>query len=307
MSKYLQNISDDAPKEIQIFETKKTIKNKAIGENGILDLELEANSDGKTIITKQYSQDPLLLQRALYPENSMPNMAYLYVMSSSGGILQGDRHKIDILLKKNALAHLTTQGATRIYGMNSNYASQIVNITVDENCYLEYIPDQIIPYKNSRYYQRVNLKVDENSDLIYSEILTPGRVAMGESFDYDICYMRTSCKNLGNKIRFLENLKIEPKKQQPQNFGLLGEYQTVGTVFILTRKKNVKELELTINEEIVKKDAISGGTSILPDDSGIIIRILGNKTDDVFNMVYNTLEICRKKILGTTFSRTRKN
>jgi len=307
LSKYLQNISDDAPKEIQIFETKKTIKNKAIGENGILDLELEANSDGKTIITKQYSQDPLLLQRALYPENSMPNMAYLYVMSSSGGILQGDRHKIDILLKKNALAHLTTQGATRIYGMNSNYASQIVNITVDENCYLEYIPDQIIPYKNSRYYQRVNLKVDENSDLIYSEILTPGRVAMGESFDYDICYMRTSCKNLGNKIRFLENLKIEPKKQQPQNFGLLGEYQTVGTVFILTRKKNVKELELTINEEIVKKDAISGGTSILPDDSGIIIRILGNKTDDVFNMVYNTLEICRKKILGTTFSRTRKN
>jgi urease accessory protein len=307
LSKYLQNTSDDAPKEVQIFDTKKTNPNKTSGQNGILDLELEANSDGKTIISKQYSQDPLLLQRALYPENSLPNMAYLYVMSSAGGILQGDRHKIDISLKNNALAHFTTQGATRVYGMESNYASQIVNITVDEDCYLEYIPDQIIPYKDSKYYQKVNLNVNDNSNLIYSEILTPGRVAMGESFDYDICYMRTSCKNQNNKIRFLENLKIEPKKQQLQNFGVIGEYQTVGTVFILTKKENVEELEMTINEKIIKTDTISAGTSILPDESGIILRILGNKTEDVSNLVFKTLEICRKKCLGSTFSKIRKN
>ena len=188
MSK-LQNLPDDAPKEIQFFD-KKT--NKQDGHNGVLELELEANSDGKTIISKQYSHDPLLLQRALYPEISLPNMAYLYVMSSSGGILQGDRHRIEVSLNDNSLTHLTTQGATRVYGMNSDYASQMVNITLGKNSYLEYIPDQIIPYKNSRFYQKVNLKIHDNSNLVYSEILTPGRVAMGESFDYDICYMRTS-------------------------------------------------------------------------------------------------------------------
>lgn len=307
MSNFLQNIPDDAPKEVQIFEDKKTTTNKTSGQNGILDLELSANSDGKTIISKQYSQDPLLLQRALYPENSLPNMAYLYVMSSAGGILQGDRHKIDISLKNNSLVHLTTQGATRVYGMNSNYASQIVNITLGENCYLEYIPDQIIPYKNSRYYQKVNLNVNENSNLVYSEILTPGRVAMGESFDYDICYMRTNCKNQEEKIRFIENLKIEPKKQQPQNFGLLGEFQTLGTVFILTQKENVQELETTLNEKIIKNEKLSAGTSILPDESGIILRVLGNKTEDVSDSVFDTLKICRKNFLGTTISKTRKN
>ena len=68
-------------------------------------------------------------------------MAYLYLLSSSGGILQGDRYRTEIALKNNAVAHITTQGATRIYGMNNNYASQTVNITVQQGSYLEYIPD----------------------------------------------------------------------------------------------------------------------------------------------------------------------
>jgi len=299
---------NDIRSEIQTYET--PVKQLGVGKSGkvgILDLELGKDSTGKTVVTRQFSQVPLQFQRALYPENSLPEMAYLYVISPSGGILQGDRYRTDVLLKNEAIAHMTTQGATSIYSMNSNFASQIVNITVDENCYLEYIPDQIIPYKNSRYYQKVNLNVHNNSTLIYSEILTPGRVAMGESFEYDICYLRTHCKNQNQKIRFLENTKIEPKKQRLTDFGILGENQTVGTVYILTRKENVIELENTINEDIKKTELVSIGTSILPDESGLIIRILGKKTDSVFDVIFKILEISRKKILSAPFTKTRKN
>jgi len=299
---------DDIPNEIQTYDAK--VKQLGVGKSGkvgILDLELQKDNAGKTIVTKQFSQVPLQFQRAIYPENSLPEMAYLYVISLSGGILQGDRYRTDLLLKNGAIAHMTTQGATSIYSMNSNFASQIVNITVNENCYLEYIPDQIIPYKNSRYYQKVNLNVHNNSTLIYSEILTPGRVAMGESFEYDICYLRTHCRNQDKKIRFLENTKIEPKKQRLRDFGILGEYGTLGTVYIMTRKEDVIELENSINKEIRKTDVVFVGTSILPDESGIIIRVLGKRTDNVFDVIFKTLEISRKKILGASFSKTRKN
>jgi len=299
---------NDIPNEIQTYEAK--VKQLGVGKSGkvgILDLELQKDSTGKTVVTRQFSQVPLQFQRVLYPENSLPEMAYLYVMSPSGGILQGDRYRTDVLLKNNAIAHMTTQGATSIYSMNSNFASQIVNITLDENCYLEYIPDQIIPYKNSRYYQKVNLSVHNNSTLIYSEILTPGRVAMGESFEYDICYLRTHCKNQDKKLRFLENTKIEPKKQRLKDFGILGECIVVGTVYILTRKEDVIELENTINEDIRNTDGVSIGTSILPDESGIVIRILGNRTDSIFDVIFKILKITRKKILGASFSKIRKN
>ncbi len=308
MNKLEYYTPNDVPKEIQAYEAE--VKQLGVGKSGkvgILDLELQMDSAGKTVITRQFSQVPLQIQRALYPENSLPGMAYIYVISPSGGILQGDRYRTDVLLKNKAIAHITTQGATRIYSMNSNSASQMVNITVDENCYLEYIPEQIIPYKNSRYYQKVNINVHDNSTLIYSEILTSGRVAMGESFEYDICYLRTHIKNQDKKIRFLENTKIEPKKQRLKNFGILGEYSIVGTVYILTRKEDVIELENTIYEAIRDRHEVSVGTSILPDESGIIIRILGNKTELVFDVVFKTVEIIRKKILGASFSKTRKN
>ncbi len=308
MNKLEYYTPDDIPNEIQTYDAK--VKQLGVGKSGkvgILDLELQKDNAGKTIVTKQFSQVPLQFQRAIYPENSLPEMAYLYVISLSGGILQGDRYRTDILLKNGAIAHMTTQGATSIYSMNSNFASQIVNITVNENCYLEYIPDQIIPYKNSRYYQKVNLNVHNNSTLIYSEILTPGRVAMGESFEYDICYLRTHCKNQDKKIRFLENTKIEPKKQRLRDFGILGEYGTLGTVYVMTRKEDVIELENSINKKIRNIDTVFAGTSILPDESGIIIRVLGKRTDNVFDVIFKTLEISRKKILGASFSKTRKN
>ena len=234
-------------------------------------------------------------------------MAYLYIISPSGGILQGDRYKTDITLKNKAVSHITTQGATRIYSMNSNSASQMVNITLDENCYLEYIPDQIIPYQNSRYYQKVNLNIHDNATLIYSEVLTPGRVAMKEIFDYDICYLRTYCKNQNNEFRCLENMKIEPKKYEMKTKGVLGKYNILGTVYVLTKKNQITKLESIINENIEKSESISIGTSILPNESGIIVKILGNNTEDIFEKIFDIVKITRKEILGADFTKIRKN
>jgi len=301
-------ISDETPQEVKKYNLK--IEQLEVGKSGkvgILDVELKENDKLKTVITKQFSQVPLQIQRAVYPENSLPGMAYLYIISPSGGILQGDRYKTDIMLKNNAVSHITTQGATRIYSMNSNSATQMVNITLDENCYLEYIPDQIIPYQNSRYYQKVNLNIHDDATLIYSEVLTPGRIAMNESFDYDICYLRTYCKNQNNRFRCLENMKIEPKKYDMKIKGVLGKYNIVGTVYILTKKEKIEKLEEVINEKIEKSELITYGTSILPNESGIIVKILGNNTEDIFEKVYDIVKITRKEILDAEFTKLRKN
>ena len=301
-------ISDETPQEVKKYNLK--IEQLEVGKSGkvgILDVELKENDKLKTVITKQFSQVPLQIQRAVYPENSLPGMAYLYIISPSGGILQGDRYKTDIMLKNNAVSHITTQGATSIYSMNSNSATQMVNITLDENCYLEYIPDQIIPYQNSRYYQKVNLNIHDDATLIYSEVLTPGRIAMNESFDYDICYLRTYCKNQNNRFRCLENMKIEPKKYDMKIKGVLGKYNIVGTVYILTKKEKIEKLEEVINEKIEKSELITYGTSILPNESGIIVKILGNNTEDIFEKVYDIVKITRKEILDAEFTKLRKN
>lgn len=294
----------DIPPQIKRFDS--AVKQLGVGNTGkvgVIDLEFQKDNADKTIITRQYTQVPFQVQRALYPETSLPQMAYVYIMSTSGGILQGDRCYTKVSLKNNAMVHMTTQGATRVYSMNSNSAIQDVTISVDENCYLEYVPDQIIPYKNSRYYQKVNLNWHQNSTLIYSEILTSGRVGMGESFEYDICYFKTACKDQTKKIRFLDNYKIEPKLQE-KRFGIFGDYTITGTVYILTNK-DVTDLENSVNK--IMNNDVSLGTSILPHNSGIMVRMLGNKTSDIFDLIFKTITLSREIILGTSFSKIRKN
>lgn len=300
------------PPEIEKYFTESKPRVDKSGKIGILQLELGKDSDtGKTVIRKQYSRVPLLTQRALYLEETLPAMAYVYIVSPSGGILQGDRYQIDIKLGNNTFAHVTTQGATRIYKMEKNYASQIVNIRLEDESYFEYIPDQIIPFRNSRFYQEVNLNVHDSATMIYSEVIVPGRVASGEAFEYDICYIKTVGRNHLGKARFIDTVKLEPKNENLRAGGILGNFKVVGTIYIVTKESYVKDLQYEISEQIKSVDSrgrgkISGGTSVLPSRQGIIIRILGNSAEDVKKIMFDVVRIARKLIVGASFSGTRK-
>jgi urease accessory protein len=277
------------------------------GKVGALALRLEHDPERqRTVAKEQYSKVPLYTQRVLYLEESLPSMAYLFIMSPSGGILQGDRYRIDITLKNGAYFHLTTQGATRIYRMDKNYATQLVNITVGEGCYFEYIPDQIIPYRNSRFYQQVTLNTHDNSTMVYSELLVPGRVGSGESFEYDICYMKTNARNQTGDLRFIDIAILEPKKRNIKDFGVLQGFDVVGTVYILTETKYIRELNDQINSMIESLPKIYGGATILPNNSGVMIRLLGPLATDVKNVIYEVVRIARKMILNVSFSGIRK-
>jgi urease accessory protein len=234
-------------------------------------------------------------------------MAYVYIVSPSGGILQGDRYRIDITLDNNTFAHVTTQGATRIYKMEKNYASQIVNIKVGDGSYFEYIPDQIIPFRNSRFYQEVELLVHDNATMIYSEVIVPGRVASGEKFEYDLCYIKTIARNHLGKTRFIDVVKLEPKKVNLTVDGIMGNFNVIGTIYIVTKAQYVKNLRYEINIKIKEfEDKVSGGTSVLPDRQGVITRILGTTAEDVKNLIFEVIGIARNQIIGASFSGMRK-
>ena len=302
-------IPDDIPQEVLSYESELSqLGVGKAGKLGALVLLLEKNDKvNKTVIKEQFSKVPLFTQRALYLEESLPSMAYIYIISPSGGVLQGDRYRIDIKLAKNAIAHTTTQGATRLYKMEKNFATQILNISLDSNCYFEYVPDQIIPYRDSRFYQSVNLNLHDDATLIYSETIVPGRMAMSESFDYDVCYLKTIAKSHSGSLKLVDTALLEPKKNQLKRFGILEEFNMLSNMYLLVPSKYVSILNEKINEDIIKYDKVVARCSILPNDSGIVVRILGNMIDNIKEVIHHILKICRKEILGAGFSGIRKN
>jgi len=290
---------EDVPSQFASFDGK--IPQMDVGKTGkigFLKLTLESDSQrNKTIITEQLSRVPLYVQKALYYDETIPSMAHVFVLSPSGGVLQGDRYRTDIELKNGAISHITTQGATRIYKMNSNYATQMINLNVGKNCYLEFLPEQLIPYKNSRYYQKATFKIDDSATLVYSETIVPGRVAMGELFDYDICCLKTLCYDDKQEIKFHDNCILEPKKQTMNSLGIFGNKTAHSMMYVVTKQECIEELYETINQLFKDNDEIIGGASILPNNSGLSVRVLSNSSELNKTTVYNIAQIVRKQII----------
>ena len=290
---------EDVPSQFASFDGK--IPQMDVGKTGkigFLKLTLESDSQrNKTIITEQLSRVPLYVQKALYYDETIPSMAHVFVLSPSGGVLQGDRYRTDIELKNGAISHITTQGATRMYKMNSNYATQMINLNVGKDCYLEFLPEQLIPYKNSRYYQKATFKIDDSATLVYSETIVPGRVAMGELFDYDVCCLKTLCYDDKQKIKFHDNCILEPKKQTMNSLGIFGNKTAHSMMYVVTKQECIEELYETINQLFKDNDEIIGGASILPNNSGLSVRVLSNSSELNKTTVYNIAQIVRKQII----------
>ena len=290
---------EDVPSQFASFDGK--IPQMDVGKTGkigFLKLTLESDSQrNKTIITEQLSRVPLYVQKALYYDETIPSMAHVFVLSPSGGVLQGDRYRTDIELKNGAISHITTQGATRMYKMNSNYATQMINLNVGKNCYLEFLPEQLIPYKNSRYYQRATFNVDDSATLVYSETIVPGRVAMGELFDYDVCCLKTLCYDDKQEMKFHDNCILEPKKQTMNSLGIFGNKTAYSMMYVVTKQECIEELYETINQLFKDNDEIIGGASILPNNSGLSVRVLSNSSELNKITVYNIAQIVRKQII----------
>lgn len=275
------------------------------GKVGLLILGLE-NKQGKTVLVENYHRVPLQVQKALYVDEEMPHMPYIYIMSPSGGILQGDRLRVDIHGHANSAFHITTQAATKIYRMEANYATQVLNITLEKDAYAEFLPDMIIPYKNSRFYQEVNVRIHDDATCLYNEILTPGRVASGESFQYDIFYSRFQATSLSGRFKCLDHMVLSPKSYKSDTCGVMGSWNILANFYLLTKKVESKVLSTLIENTIHKTDTICFASSVLPHSDGIYVRILGRKSSDADKVCRQIWNCIRLKLFGKPAPNIRK-
>ena len=274
-----------------IFKSYTNKESKMPGKNGTIKIELQTNDDdSKTYIKSLLSKAPFLIQKAMYPDLEHPHFAHIYIMSSSGGILQGDEQKVDITMGKNAIARITTQSATKIYKMEGGYASQFINIHSQEGSYLEFIPHQIIPFKSSRFYQEVNLEVEENAILIYSEIISAGRIASGEKFDFDLCFLRTSAHRDGQTL-FTDVMNLSHKDKTNLE-SIFGEKNIFSTVYMIGCSTQIEKIVNEINLA-TENTSLLASCSTLPRDSGIIVRMLGNSVSEIMNLTESLTSILR--------------
>jgi urease accessory protein len=140
------------------------------GKNAFLRLGFERRGE-RTVLAHLERRAPLLVQQALYWDEALPDLPCIFIITTTGCILQGDRFNIEIDLAPDTRAHVTTQAATKIHSMDANYAAQTQNIVLGENAYLEYLPDPVIPHAHARFLTTTHISMHPSATLLYSEIM----------------------------------------------------------------------------------------------------------------------------------------
>ena len=146
-----------------------------------------------------FSEDRFDLQKLKLPSrhyyfNDEEN--YIKLLNIGEGIFPKDRVKTSFNLFNSSLV-ITTESATKIYPSKKEYGINFININL-ENSNLEFINDELILFKDSKYIQTFKLSLDEKSTFFYTDILSRGRSF--ENFDFSSMLI---------KNRFYENKTLE--------------------------------------------------------------------------------------------------
>jgi urease accessory protein len=153
-----------------------------------------------------------------------------------------------------------------------------LQIRVEDDGFIEYLPDQLIPFAGSRYRQETSIELGVNAGLFWWDIVSPGREARNELFAYELLQLKTRISVLGNPIA-LEHMKIEPAERSVVSLARLGAYRYFSTFYICrvgierSRWLELEKLLGELAEQLSQQSRIVWGVSSLR-GHGLVVRAL---------------------------------
>jgi len=293
----------DAARELRDFQTEPA-QMRAAGPGKVGELRLGFSvRNGRSVLHDLYRVAPLLVQQALYWDEAMPELPICSIISIGGGILQGDRYKIDITVGEGACAHVTSQSANRIHRMDANYASQHQTVTLESGSYLEYLPDVTIAYRDSRFINHTDIVIAEDATLLYGEMMLAGRKHhhADERFGLDLLSIAVAVRRPCGRKLFAEKILIEKNDPSIDYPAVMQGYDAFANIMCLPPPSvaaRIKE-RFETNFPTEAPRAISG-VSRLPNDAGLMLRAVGVETYDVRREVRRFWQIVREEARGRT-------
>jgi len=241
-----------------------------------------------------------MAQRPLYPDATMPDLAWLFMISTAGCVLQGDRLALDVTLAPGARAHVTTQSATKVHTMDANYAVQTQSIALGDGAYLEFMPEPLIPHRGARFLSDTRISIAPTATLLYAEIVQPGRKHHhpDECFGATMLSLAVGAERPDGQTLFTEKLVIDPARRPMRQTGVMDAFDVFGNVVLLTPKDSADRIHARVDADVDHANGLAFGACRLPNDAGLVFKVLGRETAQVKAKVREFWGIARQEITG---------
>lgn len=133
----------------------------------------------RTVLSERLHYGPLQVQRPFYPEGGV---CHVYILHPPGGVVGGDQLTLDVTLKPQAHALITTPAAGKFYRSAGPSAIQQQRLQVATAALLEWLPQENIVYQGARLTTTTIVELADAARFIGWDILCLGRPAAGEGF-----------------------------------------------------------------------------------------------------------------------------
>ncbi len=133
-----------------------------------------------TILARRTHRGPLAVQRPFYPEGA--DTCHVYLLHPPGGVVGGDRLRIDLEVEAGAHALVTTPAATKFYRSAGPAASQRQTLRVAPRATLEWLPQEAIVFDGARVRTVTRILAAPDARIVAWEMTCFGRPAAGDRF-----------------------------------------------------------------------------------------------------------------------------
>jgi urease accessory protein len=245
-----------------------------MAESSKLHLAFEADDAGGTILRVPQQQPPWRVVRG-FRTPSGETLAHVH--NVSGGILDTDSLSWQLDVGPRAQAQVTSTGATRVYRSRTpdSRASQRMQVNVAAEAYLEYLPDQLIPFAGSRFDQTARVEIERGGALIWWDRVAPGREASDEIFRFESLTSHFELIAAGEPVA-IERWTLAPLVHRMDSVVRLGVFRHFASCYVskagepASYWKNFESKLQPVADQVSGTEVIWGVTSLRA--QGLVIR-----------------------------------
>jgi urease accessory protein len=228
-----------------------------------------ARRDGQTRLADLYQRDPC---RVLFPDPEPGEPPQAVLVTTSGGVTDGDSLAMGIEVGPGAEAVAATQAAEKIYraARSTEHCAMDIAVTVGEGATLDWLPQETIVFQGARLKRRTVADVAPGGSLLACEMVVLGRAASGERFTSGLLLDSWSVRRSG-KLAWVDTLRVEGETPNGAGFGETNALATVVGVWDEPQPRFEQARALLENA-----DAVRAGVTLV---NGVVIaRLLGEAT-----------------------------
>ena len=144
-----------------------------------------ARRNGATRLAHLYQRAPL---RVLFPGPDGDPAALAVIVTTSGGLVAGDRLDVAVDVDAGAMGHVTGSAAEKLYRSTGATTEIAQRLTVATGGWLEFLPPEAILFDGARLRRETHVDLAEDAGFLGGGIIVFGRRARGEGFTHGLLH-----------------------------------------------------------------------------------------------------------------------